>query len=49
MSPVVITATKVNQAVSSFLKLTVTNVAGLSTTCDPEVPGVRRLERRGGR
>lgn len=49
MSPVVITATKVNQSLSSFLKLTVTNVAGLSTTCDPEVPGVRRAERRGGR
>lgn len=54
MSPVVITATKIDQALSSFLKLTVTNVAGLSTTCDPVVPGVRRAkalrpERRGGR
>jgi hypothetical protein len=61
MSPVVITATKIDQALSSFLMLTVTNVAGLSTTCDPEVPGVRKplarqkldrpvlLNRRGGR
>ena len=49
-SPVVITATKIVQTSSSFLKLTVTNVAGLSTTCDPEVPGVKlRLARRGGR
>lgn len=50
LSPVVITATKVNQTLSSFLKLTVTNVAGLSTTCDPEIPGVKlQLARRGGR
>lgn len=42
MSPIVITATKIDQTASSFLKLTVTNVAGLSTTCDPEVPAVRR-------
>lgn len=60
MSPIVITATKIDQSISSFLKLTVTNVAGLSTTCDPEVPGVRKplakqkltrlqFDRRGGR
>jgi hypothetical protein len=42
MSPVTITATKDNPAASSFLKLTVTNVAGLATTCDPEVPAVRK-------
>lgn len=41
LSPVTITATKIDQTKSSFLKLTVTNVAGLSTTCDPEVPGVK--------
>ncbi len=55
MSPIVITATKTDPRYSSFLKLTVTNVAGLSTTCDPEVPGVKPrklsgpLNRRGGR
>jgi hypothetical protein len=53
LSPVVITATKVDQTRSSFLTLTVTNVAGLSTTCDPEVPATkvkrahRPLNRRG--
>ena len=51
LSPIVITATKTNPALSSWLKLTVTNVAGLSTVCDPEVPGTKRplLTRRGGR
>lgn len=60
-SPVIVTATKVDQTKSSFLKLTVTNLAGLSTTCDPEVPAVKvqkaaprrlvapLLNRRGGR
>ena len=41
MQPIIITATKTNATRSSFLKLTVTNVAGRSTTCDPEVPAVR--------
>lgn len=45
LSPVVITATKINQTTSSFLKLTVTNVAGLSTVCDPEVPGIKAKPR----
>lgn len=50
-SPVVVTATKIDPTKSSFLKLTVTNVAGLSTVCDPELPGTKRplLIRRGGR
>jgi hypothetical protein len=43
-SPIVITATKTDPTKSSFLKLTVTNVAGLSTTCDPEVkPTARKV------
>ena len=55
LSPVTITATKVDLTRSSFLKLTVTNVAGLSTTCDPEIPATkskrahRPLNRLGGR
>ena len=53
MQPVIITATKTDATKSSFLTLTVTNVAGLSTTCDPEVPAVRATakwlpNRRGG-
>ena len=46
MQPIIITATKTVATKSSFLKLTVTNVAGLSTTCDPEVPAVRAKAKR---
>lgn len=61
LSPIVITATKTDATKSSFLQLTVTNVAGLPTTCDPEVPAAKAkqaltsltrpvlLARRGGR
>ena len=50
LSPVTITATKIDQTKGSWLQLTVHNVAGLTTTCDPYVPGVKRtLNRRGGR
>ena len=55
LSPVIITATKIDPTKGSFLKLTVTNVAGLSTVCDPEVPATKAkrvlapLNRRGGR
>jgi WD40 repeat protein len=38
-NPVVITSTKVNQALASSLKVTVTDVAGNTTVCDPVVPG----------
>ena len=37
-APIVVTATKVNQAQSSFLRLTVTNGVGVTTICDPVVP-----------
>lgn len=37
-APVTITATKVNQRERAFLRLTVTNGAGLATVCDPVVP-----------
>ena len=46
LSPVTITATKVDPAQSSFLQLTVYNVAGLKTTCDPEVPAVKAKHKR---
>jgi hypothetical protein len=46
LSPVTITATKVDPTKSSFLQLTVHNVAGLKTTCDPEVPGVKIYPKR---
>jgi hypothetical protein len=48
LSPVIITATKDDPDKSSFLKLTVTNVAGLATTCDPEVPAVRKAAKPWG-
>src|SRR5205814_1974336 len=35
VSPVVVTATKVDQSQSSEVGFTVTNVAGSSTSCDP--------------
>lgn len=41
LSPVTVTATKIDPTQSSFLQLTVHNVAGLTTTCDPEVPAVK--------
>jgi hypothetical protein len=49
LSPVIITATKTDPTRGSFLKLTVTNVAGLTTICDPLVPATKPLARRGGR
>ena len=36
-----VTATKTNQGQSSHLTLTVTNGAGLVTTCDPVVPAAK--------
>jgi hypothetical protein len=38
-NPVVVTATKVNQAAGSHIALTVTDAAGNSITCDPLWPG----------
>lgn len=49
LSPVIITATKIDATRGSFLKLTVTNVAGLKTVCDPFVPATKPPARRGGR
>lgn len=52
LSPVTITATKVDQTKGSWLQLTVYNVAGLTTTCDPYVPPAKApsvRNRRGGR
>lgn len=55
LSPVIITATKIDPTQGSFLKMTVTNVAGLATVCDPEVPATKPKRapgpsnRRGGR
>jgi hypothetical protein len=39
LTPLVVTATKTNQALGSRVVLTVTNRAGLTTTCDPVWPG----------
>lgn len=57
MSPITVTATKANPAQGSFLKLSVTNVAGLTTVCDPIFGATAKhsalkpllLLRRGGR
>lgn len=43
LSPIVVTATKIDQTQSSFLALTVINVAGLITRCDPEVPAAEPI------
>ena len=41
-TPVVVTATKTpDQSKSSFIRLTITDTAGLTTVCDPIVPAVR--------
>jgi hypothetical protein len=39
---VLVTGTKTNQSQSSFIRLTVTNTAGLSTVCDPLLPAVKK-------
>jgi len=39
---VLVTGTKVIQGQSSFVRLTVTNTAGLSTVCDPLLPAVKK-------
>jgi hypothetical protein len=44
-SPVVVTASKTNQSKSSFIRLKVTNNAGLTTFCDPVVPAVKKSRR----
>jgi hypothetical protein len=41
-SPIMVTATKTNQAHGSFVKLTVTNANGDKTTCDPFIPAVHK-------
>jgi len=41
-NPILVNSTKVNQALASTLKLTVTDVAGNVTVCDPVVPGVKQ-------
>jgi hypothetical protein len=42
-TPLLVVASKTNQASGSFLRLKVTNTAGLTTVCDPVVPGTKRL------
>jgi hypothetical protein len=39
---VLITATKTNPSLSSFIRLTVTNGVGLATVCDPVLPAVKK-------
>lgn len=46
-SPILVTATKTNPAFGSTLKLTVTDVAGNVTVCDPVLPGQRVLTLAG--
>ena len=43
--PVVVTASKTNQSSSSFVRLKVTNNAGLITLCDPVIPAVKKARR----
>ena len=40
--PIIVTATKVDQTQGSTIKLTVTDDAGNTTTCDPELPAVHK-------
>jgi hypothetical protein len=42
ITPILVSSTKVNQSLASSLKLTVTDVAGNTTICDPVVPGSLR-------
>jgi hypothetical protein len=42
-SPLVLTATKTDQTASSRVIITATDVAGLTTTCDPVVPAAPQL------
>lgn len=42
-SPVVVTSTKLNQTLGSVVALTVNDVSGNSTSCDPVVPASRSL------
>jgi hypothetical protein len=37
-TPIVVTATKLDQTKGAFLRLKITNTAGLITTCDPKIP-----------
>jgi len=39
-SPVIVTAIKIDQSQSSFIRLTITDAAGAQTTCDPIVPAL---------
>ena len=47
-SPVVVDSTKIIQTLPSSLKLTVTDVAGNVTVCDPVVPGSLRKAHYAG-
>jgi hypothetical protein len=40
-APILVTSEKINQSLASSLRLTVTDVAGNTTVCDPVVPGVK--------
>jgi hypothetical protein len=44
--PVIVTATKDMPNKSSSLKLVITDVAGLTTTCDPVLPAVHKAKHR---
>jgi hypothetical protein len=46
-APIQVTATKADQTKSSFLRLKITNTAGLTTFCDPRVPA-RKLAHAAG-
>jgi hypothetical protein len=46
-TPITVTATKTDQTKSAFLRLKITNTAGLVTTCDPKIPaGASKVAQR---
>lgn len=44
-STIIVTGTKIDQTKSSFVSITVTDTAGLATTCDPVVPAVKTTHK----
>jgi hypothetical protein len=45
-SPVIVTATKINQSIGSQVAITVTDSAGLVTKCDPVWPGTKAVQKK---
>ena len=45
-NPQTVTATKINQSLGAFVKLTVTDVGGNTTVCDPYLPPTRQHHAR---